>query len=112
LPPGKRPSGLDGPDASAYLKRTMLRRLLACLALLTGLAAVSAPAHANLHDAMGAQLELTQKAEDSGKSDTITCAERQRKERQRGERVTPCRPGEGVRVVIPTVMIGVDRSAE
>lgn len=90
----------------------MLRRLFACLAFLTGLAAVGAPVHANILDAVGSQLELTQKADDSGKADKVTCAERQRQQRLRGEKITPCRPNEGVRVVIPTVMLGADRAYE
>lgn len=96
----------------AYLVSTMLRRLLTCLALITGLAAVNAPAHASVLDTMGATLELTQKADDSGKAEKVTCAERQRQQRSRGEKVTPCRPCESVRVVIPTVMFGVDRAFE
>jgi len=103
---------VDATRARAYLGSTMLRRLLACLALISGLAAVNAPAHASVLDAMGASLEMTQRADDSGKAEKTTCAERQRQQRQRGEKVTPCRPCESVRVVIPTVMFGADRAFE
>lgn len=95
-----------------YLASSMLRRLLTCLALITGLAAAGAPVHANALDTMGAAFELTQKAEDSGKCEKVTCAERQRQQRERGEKVTPCRSQESVRVVIPTVMFGADRAFE
>ena len=51
-----------------YLENSMLKRLLACLALISGLAAVGAPAHASVSDALGAALELSQKADQPGKA--------------------------------------------
>lgn len=90
----------------------MLRRLLACLALLTGLAAVGAPAHAGVIDAVGMTLELAQQAEDTGKTEEPACVTRQRQQRTRGEKVTPCKPSETVTVFIPTVQFGPDRALE
>ncbi|WP_324827641.1 hypothetical protein [Qipengyuania zhejiangensis] len=96
----------------AYLGMAMLRRLFACLALITGLAAVGTPVHANMVEVLGATLEVSQKADPSGKTEVVTCAERQRQQKLRGEKTTPCRPTEAVTVVIPTVMFGPDRAHE
>lgn len=90
----------------------MLRRLLACLALITGLAAAGAPAQAGLANVVEAQLQLTQKVEETGKSEEVSCAERQRQQRLKGERVTPCRTSEPVTIYIPTVQFGPDRAFE
>lgn len=104
--------GVDALPATHYLKSSMLRRLLACLALITGLAAGGAPAHANIVDSLASTLELTQRADKATKGEACTCADRQRQQRLRGERVTPCKPSESVTIVIPTVMMGVDRAYE
>ncbi len=90
----------------------MLRRLLACLALLTGLAAVGAPAHAVVAGVVGPQLEMSQRVEDGTRSEEPTCADRQRHQRQKGVKVTPCRPSEPVTIYIPTVQFGPDRAFE
>lgn len=90
----------------------MLRRLLACLALITGLAAAGAPAHASMAEALNAQLEMAQRSEEPAKSEETPCAERQRQQRQRGEKVTRCRPSETVTIYIPTVQFGPDRALE
>lgn len=90
----------------------MLRRLLACLALLTGLVAVGAPAHAAVSAAVAAQIEQTQQADEAGRTVPVTCAERQRQQRLRGDKVTPCRPAEPITIYIPTVQFGPDRAFE
>ena len=56
----------------AYLSRTMLARLLACLALVTGLAAVGAPVNATLLTASSQQVESDGSASNPSKS--ATCA--------------------------------------
>lgn len=90
----------------------MLRRLLACLALITGLAAAGAPAHANVAGAVAAQLEMAERVEDSTRSEEQSCADRQRQQRQKGVKVTPCKPSEPVTIYIPTVQFGPDRAFE
>lgn len=91
---------------------TMLRRLLACLALLTGLAAVGAPAHATIVEVVGAQVEMSQRVEDDTRDEDTACAERQRQQRLRGVKVTRCRSSEPVTIYIPTVQFGPDRAFE
>ena len=90
----------------------MLRRLFACLALLTGLAAVGAPAHAAIVEVVGPQVEMTQRVEDGTRTEESPCAERQRQQRQKGARVTPCRNSEPITIYIPTVQFGPDRAFE
>lgn len=90
----------------------MFRRLLACLALLTGLAAVGTPAHAGVAAVFGIQLELAEKSDSSGRQADSDCAERARQQQVRGERAAPCRPSKTVTIVIPTVQLGIDRAYE
>lgn len=94
-----------------YLGRTMLTRLLACFALLTGLAAVGAPAQAALGEAIGTAMEVTQKRDDTAKSETELCIERQRQQRRKGEKITPCK-SETITIFLPTVQFGPDRALE
>lgn len=103
---------MDEPSHCDYLGRIMFRRLLACLALITGLAAAAAPAHASVAESVGAQLEMTQRVEDGTRAEESPCAERQRQQRQKGVKVTPCKPSEPVTVYIPTVQFGPDRAFE
>ena len=94
-----------------YFSFSMLRRLFACLALVTGLAAVGAPAQAALVDALE-QMEISAERSDKGKSATCPCEERHEQQRQRGEKPTPCTEERAVRIYIPSVMLGVDRALE
>ncbi|MBX7495874.1 hypothetical protein K3172_08395 [Qipengyuania sp. 6B39] len=90
----------------------MLKRLLACLAFISGLAAVGAPAHASVAGALDAALELSQKADQPGKGETSTCSPREREQKAKADKTAPCRPSSTVTVVIPTVMFGPDRAFE
>lgn len=91
----------------------MLRRLLACLVLLTGLTAVGTPAHAGLAAMLGVQVEQAQRDDNSpGRTNEATCADRQRQQQARGNKVPECRPGRTITIVIPTVQMGSDRSFE
>ena len=95
----------------AYLRLAMLRRLLACLAIATGLAAVSAPAQAALYQGLSAQLEQGEKAGETKRAE-CECQERQRAQRLRGEKPTPCDTAKPLRIYIPTVQFGADRAYE
>lgn len=93
--------------------RTMLRRqIIALLALLTGLTAFGAPAHAAVGDMFGSQVQ----AGFYGKSDERRDECRLRKERERSpvrrDEVRDCAHPRPVRVVLPVVMLGSDRSRE
>ena len=103
---------MDAGNASFYLQTLMLRRLLACFAILTGLVAANAPAHATMISALEAQLEDQRKADDPVRSAESACVEKQRKQRLRGERITPCRVPETVTVYVPTIQFGPDRAYE
>ena len=95
-----------------YLRQTMLRRLLTCLAIATGLVAVSAPAQASVIGALEAQIEQSQRACEKDRSEECACIERQRQQRARGEKPAPCHTANPVRIYIPTVHLGVDRAHE
>lgn len=93
----------------------MLRQLLALLALLTGLAAIGAPVQAAVNSAVGVGVGVEQPS-DSRDTETRdaqnVCADKQRKQKLRGEKVTPCKKQEPVTVYIPSVMFGADRAYE
>ena len=96
----------------SYLRYTMLRRLLTCLAIATGLVAVSAPAQASVISALEAQIEQSQRACEKDRSEECACIERQRQQRARGEKPAPCRTATPLRIYIPTVHFGADRAYE
>jgi len=51
----------------------MLRRLLACFALLTGLVAVTSPAHASVSNLLDCEIGITIDAADDKADDSRTC---------------------------------------
>lgn len=91
----------------------MLRRqIIALLALLTGLTALGAPAHAAVGDMFGSQVQSGL----YGKTDERREECRLRKERERSpvrrDDVRECAQPKSVRIVLPVVMLGSDRSRE
>lgn len=91
----------------------MLRQLLALIALLTGLAAIGAPVQAAVNSAVGVGVEQPSDSRDTETRDAQNvCADKQRKQKLRGEKVTPCKKQEPVTVYIPSVMFGADRAYE
>ena len=103
---------MDALGRKTYLWRTMLRHLLTCLAIATGLVAVSAPAQASVIGALEAQIEQSQRACEKDRSEECACIERQRQQRARGEKPAPCRTATPIRIYIPTVHFGADRAYE
>jgi hypothetical protein len=99
-------------SGKAYLGRTMLARLLACLALITGLAAVGAPAQAAMLQASSQQVASGGQQAQPGKTDS--CAEADQRNVQSATRDGPARCGSRKRVIIylPTVLFGPDRAFE
>ena len=95
----------------AYLFGAMLRRLLACLALISGLVAVSTPAHADLLEAID-RMEISAEDSDKTKTAITACEQKQQAQRQRGEKPSPCVQDRTVRIFIPSVMFGPDRALE
>ncbi len=90
----------------------MLRRLITLLAILTGLTAVGAPAHAGVTVGLDATLELSQQAEQLGQGEAALCVQRQQAPRAVRGKSRTCRRAPALRVVIPTVMLGPDRALE
>ena len=90
----------------------MVRQLLALLALLTGFAALGAPVHASMNHAVNATVQQAEARDADNREAPETCADRQRRQKLRGEKVTPCRAQEPVTIYIPAVMFGADRAFE
>ena len=86
--------------------------MLTLLALLTGLAAFGAPAHAAVIDMFGPQVQSG--SERDGEERRVEC--RQRKDDERGpvkrEDIRDCPVRKQVRIYVPTVMFGPDRAYE
>ena len=109
--PGKRLSGVDGRGDTPYLNDAMLRRLITLLAILSGLTAAGAPAHAVVYDGASG-VELASKAEKACKSDSARCAVAERKSLDAPREKKPCKSVCFVKVFIPTVQLGIDRAYE
>ena len=97
--------------AKAYLTAAMLRRLLACLALISGLAAVGAPAHARMNAVVAQQVEECAVGV-SGRQ--VACASGGSTAEEAARSVVPVkpRPRRPVVIYIPTVQYGPDRAWE
>ena len=89
----------------------MLRRLIACLALLTGIAATGAPAHAAF---VGAVSERVASSDCSRAADEARCRciQQRRNQGDRDENPRECKPRRTITIVIPTVQYGPDRAHE
>lgn len=90
----------------------MFRQLLALIALLTGLAAIGAPAQAVMNTQSRVGVEQSANRDAESRDGQCACSEKQRKQKIRGERVTPCKKQDPVTVYIPSVMFGADRAYE
>ena len=90
----------------------MRRQLLALLALLTGLAAAGVPAHAALDGEIGVGFEQAASGANDAREAKSSCEEKQRKQKLRSEKVTPCKKQEPVVTYLPTVQFGADRAYE
>lgn len=103
---------MDLKPHRAYMPSVMRRQLLTLLALITGLAAFGAPANAAVGELFGSQVQAGQ----TSRSDERREECRQRKERERSparrEDTKDCPPPRPVRIILPTVMFGVDRAFE
>lgn len=95
----------------AYLGDTMLARLLACLALVTGLAAVGAPVQAKMLTAASEQIESSAQNAQPGKSVDCSAVE-PRNVKSSAQSQAKCRVRKPVVIYIPTVQFGPDRAYE
>ena len=90
----------------------MLRRILACLAILTGLATTAAPAQARMMAVMSQSVvEGSQSAQGNN---VAACEQVQQRQDVRSKAATlrPCKPTKPVVIVIPTIQLGPDRALE
>lgn len=90
----------------------MLRRLLACLALITGLAAIGAPTHASVAEAVSLEIGSSIFASEASAEDRSECPD----ETARAPRKDPGKveaPGpKNRRIIKPPVLFGIDRAYE
>lgn len=94
----------------AYLERTMLARLLACLALVTGLAAVGAPAQARMVAEVSEQMQADNGAQPACH---IAFASLEQLSSEWVSRTqTGCAARKPFVIFIPTVQFGPDRAFE
>lgn len=99
--------------AKAYLTATMLRRIFACFALITGLAATATtPAQARMMAVM--TQAVVEGAQPQQPQQTAPCAVQKQRNGLRGKVAAraDCRPPKPVVIVIPTIQFGPDRALE
>jgi len=89
----------------------MLKRLLACLALLTGLAAAGAPAHAVVY-AAASGVERAADTENPCQGEVSIRLSMARHSLAAPLATGPGEPAPVFSVVIPTVQMGIDRAYE
>lgn len=90
----------------------MLRRLLTCLAVITGLAAISAPASAAVASALSEQVGSAATAQQSAQSAQRKCEQLPDSSPSKSEPSSTCKLRKAVVIFIPTVQIGSDRARE
>ncbi|QYU68702.1 hypothetical protein J4558_00690 [Leptolyngbya sp. 15MV] len=90
----------------------MLRRFFACLALLTGLAAVGAPVNAGAVDTFAAQVGASRAAPAAPSAERAECQAQRGSMSAKRERTVDCPPRRPVIIYLPTVQYGPDRALE
>jgi hypothetical protein len=90
----------------------MLTRLLACLALITGLAAAGTPASAAFTQAASAEISGSVAAAQPGRSPRCEADLRRGRPPARSDRAPGCSDCAPIRIYIPTVQFGPDRAFE
>lgn len=91
----------------------MLRRLLACLAILTGLVSVATPAQARMVAVMSQTVVEGAQAQQAGPAALCEVTQKDRADlRSKVASEPPCRQRKKVVIVIPTIQLGPDRALE
>lgn len=90
----------------------MLRRILACFALITGLAAAGAPLSADTIESLSQQVGTSKPAPANGCVEVCECSPVQAGKVGRKGQTTRCKPGKPLVIYIPTVQFGPDRAFE
>lgn len=90
----------------------MLRRFLACLALLTGLVAVGAPANASIVTSLDCEIGMAADSADDAADERRTCHHDSEHEADHDEDKQSKPAKRNKRVIRPPVLFGVDRAFE
>lgn len=90
----------------------MLRRLLTCLALITGLAATGTPASAAAMQAVEGQVQSAFNTQSPGNGQLCEKRAAPDRIRARNARTPGCRPARTITVILPVVYLRADRSLE
>ncbi len=90
----------------------MFRRLLTCLALITGLAAAGAPANAAVLDALSEQVSASSAPCQQSNQSQCECVVQPATSPSKGDPIKVCKVRKPVVVYIPTVYFGADRAYE
>lgn len=90
----------------------MLKRLLTCLALLTGLTAAGVPAQARMVETLTAQLASDGKASAIQRGQDCVCTKPSKNPLKIERQTDTCRPAKPVTIFLPTVQFGPDRAFE
>lgn len=98
--------------SKAYLRARMLRRILTCLALITGLAAAGTPLNASVVEALSEQVGTSKPAPSTGSAETCECRLQRGTAPGKREQQPQCKPRKPVIIYIPTVQFGPDRALE
>ena len=90
----------------------MFRRLLTCLALITGLAAAGAPANAARVDALSEQVSSTSMPCQQSKAVQCECVAQSATSPSKGDPIKACKARKPIMIFIPTIHFGADRAYE
>lgn len=90
----------------------MLRRLLACLALITGLAAIGAPTHASITEAVRLEAGSGIFSSESATEDRNECPDEASRAVRRDPGKAEPQDRRNRRIIKPPVLFGVDRAYE
>jgi hypothetical protein len=91
----------------------MFKRLLTCLARITGLAAVATPANAGFVEAISEQFQSSAPSAQPGKSTECSCSSHGAVAGTKKGATANCRKRDKrITIIIPTVQFGADRAFE
>ena len=90
----------------------MFRRLLTCLALITGLAAAGAPANAAVMEALSGQVSASSAQCQQSKTTQCECVAEPATSPAKGDPVKACKARKPIVIYIPTIHFGADRAYE
>ncbi|MCT2558227.1 hypothetical protein N0B51_04470 [Tsuneonella sp. YG55] len=90
----------------------MLRRILACFALITGLTAAGSPAEARIMAVMTQSVVEATQSQQQAPATACEAIQQRANLRSKGAGPAPCRPRKPVVIIIPTIQFGPDRALE